>query len=112
MLSLSPLSYAQTQDIENDSQKFYAVEVLSSEIIADLTNSTQFQSLNTQVVKTIETVRLVDKPTLNDIISMNQEYLDSLRNTSGDEAVDALLLEWSNTLSRTHPKTDHFVNYS
>ena len=99
VFSLSPLSYAQTQDIENDPQRFYAVEVLSSEIIADLTNSTQFQSLNTQVVKTIETVRLVDKPTLNDIIYMNQEYLDSLRNTFGDEAVDALLLEWSNTLS-------------
>ena len=99
VFSLSPLSYAQTQDVDNDTQRFYAVEVLSSEIIEDLTNSTQFQPLNTQVVKTIETVRLVDKPTLDDIINMNQEYLNSLRNTSGDAAVDALLLEWSETLS-------------
>ena len=85
--------FAETPLINNATQRFYQVEVISSETVEDISNSMQFLSLSEKVVKTMETVRFIDKPTLDDIVSINQEYLNNLQSTSGDTAVEAQKLE-------------------
>jgi hypothetical protein len=85
--------FAEIPTTDNDYKKFFPVEVLSSETVEDISNSMQFLSLSEKVVKTMETVRFIDKPTLDDIVSINQEYLNNLQSTSGDTAVEAQKLE-------------------
>lgn len=64
---------------ETPKNKVYRVEVLSKEVI-----DTSYSG-DTKIVKMKETIKLLDKPTLDDLIADNQDYINFLESEFGEK---------------------------
>jgi len=77
---------------------FYRAEVLSKEVIET------YYAGDIKVTKMLETVRIIDKSTVDDLVSVHKEYFDYLESEFGDKGramIDEQKQYWSERIANT-----------
>lgn len=94
-IEIIPTSISKIQKIDDKPKPhFYKVEVLSTEI-----KDVYFYG-NTKVTKMTKTIKSIEKPTLDELVSLNQKYFDYLKSEFGEKG-DILVQNKIDQLNKT-----------